>query len=1271
MVDIKDISGNPRFSTPINEGSKRKFLLMKEDYILLTFSLSEPVYFKLGDGIDNELGIFELIDLYKPTYNTTTGAYDYELRLDAYYWKWKNKKFFYTPETTGREAAWNLTATLDTHLKVFLDNLKALGYKFRDLDFTWDIDSTVENTSKLVSYDNVNLIDALTQMAEAWECEWWIENHKICFGHCEYSSPVDFKAGDLTDTENVNVNSMTRSDSQTTYATRIYAFGSTRNIPSSYRKELIFDVKEVNGRNISDASRPLKINYFPPRVTYKEDYTASSNEGSGPFTPSYTEWTLDKVLASSAKGGSYKVVSEGISINISTAVPQIGNRAFLPAGDYILKASYIYNVSGESKEVTVGNKVISLSQNQQYEIAAKIEVPGILDINKGSSDLKIRIYVQVPTPTSSDFGSSFQAYAVYSINLYGGSSANTSVTFLSGSKAGQTFEAVYNPDLLTGDNSNVIRLPEGITASLNDRYTIGNIIKGKVPDNYFSKDDKEMTLNGVVQKRLMLPANIPYVDAYRYSPTGERINIGDENYDDPDNVEMPEEEAIEEIVTFEDEYPKYTGSIFSVSHEEKEEEDDDGNKTGNKYPIYTFRDNSLKNFTKDFLLEELHLIFQTGKLAGLDFALTLKESDNTGTAFEIVRNEDYGRALPDDVLLPQAAHTENGKDIPADTYILHGFDTAYLSEQILPDSEQTLLKKAKDYVKKSMIDPSTYDCEMDADFIYNKGNIRTYEFGAKVNLINKAFFPEGRQSRIIGFEWPLDIPYDHPVYTVGETAAYSRIGEIESKIDSLTYKGQTYSGSALGGGGTSVYVIGVNDKTLPSDRNVFSSKKSLATFLNKTTPDTASEIITFLKGLISEGGIEVGDFIDSLISGTGIGLFPDGKIQASSMELRSSLTVLELIFNRLSAQESDTAFSESGVIESIELLGDGTYRLPLRKRHTTDFTAFDWNDVIYGSVNDLATGGGNYRTSWMRVVGVNTVDNYIEAVLYPDSEVPGGKNYPPEPLMIITRRGNTSDEDRQSYWYISSYEKCICMLDGVTKPILEENNYSILIGKMKRLSLFDNLPINYRQSYVYCRGLIRQDDIRIDVTGKPVYEFVNRGIWSLSVATSEEPYLFESKNPITGVNETSTVYQRGAKWQCLKSRTLLEPKWNSTDWAFLEGNGEFSIDFQSSKGFSFFYGLIDTVIEARFYHGTTDITEDVMSTSGTVITWNRDTGIAAEDNAWSPTFVDGKKNKIHLISSDMGSQWLNARSVTFKITAVIPLGEENYLRESEELQFNL
>lgn len=123
--------------------------------------------------------------------------------------------------------------------------------------------------------------------------------------------------------------------------------------------------------------------------------------------------------------------------------------------------------------------------------------------------------------------------------------------------------------------------------------------------------------------------------SYRYSPTGERTDIGDERYDNPDNVEMPITEAIEENVVFEDEHPKYIGNVSNVGSEEKKELDEDKKPTGNVYPIYTFKDTGLKNFTKDFLLEELRLIFQTGKLAGLDFALTLIKSDSTGMTFEL------------------------------------------------------------------------------------------------------------------------------------------------------------------------------------------------------------------------------------------------------------------------------------------------------------------------------------------------------------------------------------------------------------------------------------------------------------------------------------------------------------------------------------------------------------------------------------------------------------------------------------------------------------
>ena len=111
-----------------------------------------------------------------------------------------------------------------------------------------------------------------------------------------------------------------------------------------------------------------------------------------------------------------------------------------------------------------------------------------------------------------------------------------------------------------------------------------------------------------------------------------------------------------------------------------------------------------------------------------------------------------------------------------------------------------------------------------------------YSIGQKVNLINKAYFENGRQSRIIGFEFNLDLPYDSPIYTVGETAAYSRIGELEEKVESLTLKGQTYTGS----GSSGVYVIRRNDSTPATDNNVFSALRSLAMFLRKDQADRHS-----------------------------------------------------------------------------------------------------------------------------------------------------------------------------------------------------------------------------------------------------------------------------------------------------------------------------------------------------------------------------------------------------------------------------------------------
>ena len=971
IVDIKNISGAILLSTTPNEGCKRKLTLQKEDYILLKFSLENPIYFKLGTYVECDFGLFEVCDLQSPTFNTDNAGYDYELRLDAHYWKWKNKIFKYTPETSGQEASWSLTAPLDVQASIVLRNLKALGYTYKGQDFDFSIDSTVENKSLLMTYDNTNILDACFEMAKKWDCECWVTDNIIHFGKCEFGDYVNMEIAK-------NVGEMSRSESQSTYATRIYAFGSTRNIPANYR--------------------PV---------------------------------------------------------------------------------------------------------------------------------------------------------------------------------------------------------------------------------------DEAVVVNGVVQKRLMLPEGTPYIDAY---------------------PNMSTEEAIEQVVVFDDIYPRRVGTMLDVTtHEYIDKiENGDGTTTEKKWNAYRFKDTGII-FSEEYRLpgEDLKIIFQSGKLNGMMFVVTFNPCDKEGgerpipeknedgswnplaQVWEIVRNEDYGRPLPDEVLIP-----EDG-----DTYVLSGWDSTKITELgLVSAAERELKEEAEKYIAKSKIDPNTYNCTMMSDNAYSEDGMHNlYGIGQRVNLINKAYFENGRLSRVIGFEFNLDKPYDSPVYTVGETAAYSRIGELEDKVENLTLKGQVYTG----GSGSGVYVIRRNDSTPATDSNVFSALRSLSMFLRKDKLDFTNYLLRLL------GGLEVGEAIDSLTAGKGIIADNKGRIQADRMELRSSLTVLEIIFNRLSAMESDYSFSESGTIESVELLEDGTYHLPLRKRWENDFTALAENDVVYGMVNNLASGGGDYYTSWLRVLNVNTVSNTITAVLYPDDEVPGGKNYPPEPLMILSHRGNPVNEDRQAYWYLSSREKCICMLDGVTKPILEENNYAIIIGKLKQLSLFDNLPINYRHSYIYCRGIAIQDLLRIDYQGTPVRSENNRGPWSSEDAVNN-PY--QSTDTVY-----DAVYHVGCKWMCLVTGTLQEPKWNATDWAQIEGNSELSLAFSSNNGYNFFAGKVNAEFTPIVYWGYNDISADVLAGDWS---WTRDSGQVTEDNAWSVAHANNGRI-LHLTNEDMPSNWGAMRKVKFTCTAYVRDGIES------------
>ena len=426
--------------------------------------------------------------------------------------------------------------------------------------------------------------------------------------------------------------------------------------------------------------------------------------------------------------------------------------------------------------------------------------------------------------------------------------------------------------------------------------------------------------------------------------------------------------------------------------------------------------------------------------------------------------------------------------------------------------------------------------------------------------------------------------------------------------------------------------------------------------------------------------LQFGEFIDSLIAGKGGGIYPDGRAQFNSLEIRDSLTVLRLIINEIHAMAGDFSFSDCGAIEKVELLDDGTYRLTMEKRTDTDWTTLEENDVLCSIVNSLLIGGTDYYTSWFRPVSKNRNDNTLTVVLYPDSEVPGGKNYPPVEGYNVTRKGNAKVPDaseapneRAQSWLISSREGRIMFLQNVFRPILEDYNYALTLGRFPNVKMIEKLPIGSTDVGVMSKIGVFEKIYEADWNGTIIPKKVDRGEWSLETAQGDEPYRFvdyetllENQKVITTL-EQHTVYHYGCKWGCLIDKTIEEPQWNSAGWVLLEGDKNYHLEFTSTAGWQFFKNGVNTDIAAVVSYGNRDITNVLMATTGVEVEWLRDTGNIPADNSWKPVYVDGQKHVIRLTSVDMGSEWgLSVRTVKFICRVFIPVGEdmetvENYV----------
>lgn len=795
-VTIFDIHNNAKLSTAINLNSKAHFSLMQDDYVVLNFSLPNVIQFAMGDYFDYERVIggnlthikrYEVVDLITPKPNASNGGYDYELRLDAYYCKWRNKIFKFFSETSpSKEASFSITATPSVVMSIFLRNLADYGFTYyaTGAEFTFETSTLAKaDEAKALSFNATSLLDALNAIAEVWECEWWVTENIIHLGKCEHGDTFVPLFAEPYGDQHINVAEMSQSGNRGAYATRLFVYGSERNIPSNYRK---------------------------------------------------------------------------------------------------------------------------------------------------------------------------------------------------------------------ADNTEVV--------------------------------------NAVVKKRLMLPESKPFIDAYKYnSDYSQRIYLGEDGYDDAPNL-MPVEEAIEGVITLDEVYPRSEDEkISDVTSDSITDTivNEDGSETKETWTRYRIKLDKTTGFRSEYILpgETLRISFEGGKLNGMDFDVAFNpdafdESDERSQVFEIIRNEDYGRKLPDDVLRPEKG----------DKVVLYNWDVSQMLTDglgYIAKAEEELYRKGVEQLQKQMVDPNNYTCRMMSDVMLgydctthsvDENKALSLEIGQRVLLVSSAYFNEGeRKSRIIGYEYNLDKPWDNPVYTVGETASVGRLSALESKVEQLTIKGIASTQAS----GNVIYVIGSTDKTRATDTNVYSALRTNNSFARKDLNDVIQEVWKFYKYIQSKdfnsGVLGYGWFLGyDQFNEKGEGI--NSHVEVDTLKIRKKAMFDTLEVKHVSHVGGELILSPAGAtISNVTDYSTTAYRCFFRNDDGTDVTVnqFAVGDLIMCKTFNLE---GGQRYYWRRCTGAGVSDDgmaYIDLSkrVYDRS---AANDIPMEGDAIVVV-GNDTDSARSNAIVISSY----------------------------------------------------------------------------------------------------------------------------------------------------------------------------------------------------------------------------------------------------------
>lgn len=586
------------YTIPVGSGSTYTWKKQEEEYITVNFSSESVLALKKGFYTNIEsLGRFEVVDLPTPTKASKDIGYEYELRLDRPWYKFKNRIiFFRRGSVNGKEAKWSLTDTLQAHAGILTDNLANIGYTYAGKEYLVYIHDDVEkrNEAKLIAYDSTTLLSALDKIAEAFDTEWWITENTIHFGRCEQGEQT------ITLEQGKELNGLSRSEDSEEHGTRLYAFGSSRNLNQNYRRKLknpftIDGFHTIYGTKVRFTTNKPK-NFFSEKKRIK--ITSNSKYEGQTFT--------FKVVS-----GSYTNPAAGQTVSWNNPVFEIEVGSMIDAIGFQNGTCVQFIIGDETGGQTEDSKTTMVKvERDSYPIFSFKD----LQLQKKAITKNTRVTLADKTETGIEF---------IGITSDGTDSVN---------EGRDCYALTDKTKKLTG-SSQQVTLAHLAMAYINKLYT--EPIDGQ----------SEVAIQGVSDTILQLPIGTPYIDS---DPNLDPDEITDivKTYEDiypRALLTITEVTEIPAKTTDTD-----TGNVtYWTAYRFKAKLQD-----GSPFVFDSIYETQEEN-------KPLSIHFESGQLNGMDFEVHFNPDADTNDnqLFEITRNDTYTLELPNETMKPAVGDT--------------------------------------------------------------------------------------------------------------------------------------------------------------------------------------------------------------------------------------------------------------------------------------------------------------------------------------------------------------------------------------------------------------------------------------------------------------------------------------------------------------------------------------------------------------------------------------------------------------------------------------